>query len=59
MRRFQNVFSKICIFYGIAPTIWVFLGFSKNVSDEHTYHFFNQFIKSDTSQLANVIFKRK
>ena len=49
MRSFQNVFSKICIFGGIAPAIWVFfralkseysLGFSKKVSDEHTYHFY-------------------
>ena len=39
MRSFQKVFSKIYIFEDIAPTIWVFLGFSKNVSDEHTYHF--------------------
>ena len=23
MRSFQNVFSKICIFQGIAPAIWV------------------------------------
>ena len=39
MRSFQKVFSKICIFLDIAPTIGVFLGFSKNVSDEYTYHF--------------------
>ena len=49
MRSFPNVFSKICIFLGYcANNLSIFralkseylLGFSRKVSEEHTYHFY-------------------
>ena len=49
MRSFQKLFSKICIFWSVAPAICVFLGpqnlnlsifrVFKNVFNEHTFHF--------------------
>ena len=41
MRGFQKVFSKIYIIFLriLRQHIGYFLRFSKNVSDEHTYHF--------------------
>ena len=51
MRSSQKDLVKFVFFKGIASAIWVFfralkskseyfLGFSKQVSDEHTYHFY-------------------
>ena len=39
MRSFQNVLVKFVFFRTSRQLFGYFLGFSKNVSDEHTYHF--------------------